>query len=257
MPLVTFRFHPREQDFPCMNATDFLIDHGKLPADTPRPSAKTPVYFRRESQAIFGREHAVVGLFLVWRTNPGYETRCFGTFGFHLGDVERLHVYHLDGRPEYVYFNAHGYGQGLWRKWSECEFDADGRLVVYVALGSHAMYPSAGTWWRTFGVIANDVCSDRGRAFRPASSEHLDADAEAKQTWAAAGEYTLITLPNRFYLPRSVISNTLLTRLLLPLPAVRRWIRQEHAADSTATEPVYGRRPWSLGALASPRLRKT
>ena len=143
LPLVTFRFHPREQDFPCMNATDFLIDNGKLPADTPRPSVKTPVYFRRQSQVLFGREHAVVGLFLVWRTNPGYQTRCFGTFGFHSGDVERIHVYYFDGEPKYVYFNAHGYGQGLWRKWSECEFDADGRLVAYVALGSHAMYPSA------------------------------------------------------------------------------------------------------------------
>ena len=54
-----------------------------------------------------------------------------------------------------VWYGAHGWRDGVWRHGEQVERE-DGRVVVYVAKGSHATYPEEGTWWRIWGH-ANDV----------------------------------------------------------------------------------------------------
>jgi hypothetical protein len=66
------------------------------------------------------------------------------------------------GKPEHVYFYAHGHGQGMWCTWDECEKTVDGGLVIYVGLYSHASYPKAGLYLRGFG-FANDLTSSAGK----------------------------------------------------------------------------------------------
>jgi len=51
--------------------------------------------------------------------------------------------------------------QGTWCKWEDCEKSSDDFLVAYVALGSHAMYPTGHTVRRLLG-LANDRLSDEG-----------------------------------------------------------------------------------------------
>lgn len=83
--------------------------------------------------------------------------------GYHTGDTERVILYLRNGEIEHVYFKAHYQGQGMWRRWSECNKDMDGNLIAYVARGSHAFYPEPKTYLRIFG-FANDQCSRRGRS---------------------------------------------------------------------------------------------
>jgi len=83
--------------------------------------------------------------------------------GYHPNDIEYVSIYSLHGQVEKVYFSAHGRGQGVWKSWSDCEKTADGNLVIYVALNSHACYPSRGLYIRIFG-LANDLCSGRGKS---------------------------------------------------------------------------------------------
>lgn len=98
------------------------------------------------------------------------------TCGYHLGDVESLYLLfdaHSDRSSlRYVYFKAHGYGQGVWRRCFQdteqapikqppmCEYDHDEKiLTVYVARFSHAFYPYAGVTLRAFG-FANDYTNN-------------------------------------------------------------------------------------------------
>jgi hypothetical protein len=87
------------------------------------------------------------------------------TLDYHVGDIEGLYVLTdpVTNVPEHVYFKAHGYEQGQWRTWNQCEKTSDGTgLVAYIARGSHALYPSAGIWPRIFG-FACDLCSNKGK----------------------------------------------------------------------------------------------
>lgn len=94
------------------------------------------------------------------------------TCGYHLGDVESLYLLFDAGSDRtdlrYVYFKAHGYGQGVWRRCFDhtaglkyaqppkCLYDDETKtLTVYIARSSHAFYPYAGITWRAFG-FAND-----------------------------------------------------------------------------------------------------
>lgn len=84
--------------------------------------------------------------------------------GYHPHDIEYVSIYAIAGVNKKVFFSAHSPNQGTWCSWEECEKTTDGRLIVYVALNSHACYPHAGRYWRVFG-LANDVCSDKGNTF--------------------------------------------------------------------------------------------
>jgi hypothetical protein len=92
------------------------------------------------------------------------------TLGFH--NVDREHVVILRDEETntyaWVFFSAHNM-EGKWRTAKSCAWSnmsSGAHLHVYVALGSHANYPTPTTWWRIFG-LANDRCSKRGDILVP------------------------------------------------------------------------------------------
>ena len=92
--------------------------------------------------------------------------------GYHPHDVEGVYIL-FDPKtkePRHVYYKAHGFGQGEWKPWEQCRKTANGALIVYFAVNSHATYYKAGYFRRIFG-FANDRTSDRGRRV-PISDSH-------------------------------------------------------------------------------------
>lgn len=88
--------------------------------------------------------------------NPA--TVCFGSFGAHAVDNERVTV-RVDKNTMQIidmYFGAHQENDGVWRQKGEF-LEHGGRPVVFVAKASHAMYPTPGTYVYAFG-FANDHC---------------------------------------------------------------------------------------------------
>lgn len=68
--------------------------------------------------------------------------------------------------------------QGAWRKWEECEKSSDDFLVAYVALGSHAMYPTGQTVRRLLG-LANDRLSEEGPTMTIPQTSFVSAKAHS------------------------------------------------------------------------------
>ena len=109
---------------------------------------------------------------LVFSFNAAHKV-CCSFVGAHSVDLEHVTVRtSLAGdRLDWIYFGAHGSADGVWRRADEIEVlpapaeDAEAtaagmrtRPVVYCTAGSHAMYPTPGTWCRICG-LANDHTS--------------------------------------------------------------------------------------------------
>jgi len=129
------------------------IDHGKvyndyaIPYQSKRDDPANPVprmMYTRVVSRPDGSENSFIQYWLLYYANDQAEI-------FHEGDWEVVQV-DLDGKlkPYRADYSQHGYGQ--WRNWDEnipghvekSENNAD-RPVVYVGLGSHANYFTAGT----------------------------------------------------------------------------------------------------------------
>ena len=128
--------------------------------------------------------------------------------GYHKHDVEAVIVLcNKDTKePVYVYFKAHGTGQGAWKDWDQCEKNEDGALVVYVAWGSHATYSNPGAICRIFG-FANDCTSHKGRRILitsktcvPAPQVQLSSGIKISDTIYPVPKFS-ITEGQRFFLP--------------------------------------------------------
>jgi len=65
-----------------------------------------------------------------------------------------------DNEVDSVYYGCHGVEDGVWRSRDVASFDGT-HPVVYIAKGSHGVYPSEGPWAR-FCCLANDVTSSWG-----------------------------------------------------------------------------------------------
>lgn len=143
-----------------------------------------PLYYTRDKAAFRGADYLAVTFSLFFADNPGYRVCGCVTAGRHSGDVERVVVLfdEADSEPCWVYYGAHGAGQGVWRQWADCEKTAAGHLVVHVAPQSHGMYPEKGRYLRVFG-FANDVCDDDGEAWIPDEACRCDA---RRQTWSTS-----------------------------------------------------------------------
>ncbi|PFH58742.1 hypothetical protein XA68_13302 [Ophiocordyceps unilateralis] len=89
-------------------------------------------------------------------------------FGNHVGDWEHCMVRFQHGIPRGLYLSEHEGGQAY--AWSAVEKTADGRPVVYSALGSHAMYALAGDhpYVLPLGLL-KDV-TDKGPRWDPAKN---------------------------------------------------------------------------------------
>lgn len=80
---------------------------------------------------------------------------CFKA-GDHRADMERFSFYLNKNSHEIekIYLGAHGSKDGMWLVPNDFE-KQDGKIVLYCALGSHAFYNEAKTYWRYLG-LAND-----------------------------------------------------------------------------------------------------
>lgn len=221
---VEFRFHRRQQH-EVMSVSRFL---GVTPASE---TSERPVYYRIKRVAFREKEYIALYYAVFYAANPGFHVCCcMGSgrtggsrasgIGYHEADVERI-VILLDEHtrwPRWVYYGAHGGGQGCWRRWEDAEKAHDGVLVVYVSYRSHGFYPSAGTYWRAFG-LANDITGD-GVRWRPRLDEDFQ-DAMA-QTWTLSHFQVRrgINGPQNAVDP-SATSITAWERFALALPMVR------------------------------------
>lgn len=165
-----FFFHPKETEFPC-NALEMKLDRPMQLE--PQVYALGPYDCVKENVTYNTMRYSI-----LYRTNPGVRIGNIGPqAGFHKGDIEFILV--LSDKktksPVWVYFSAHGSNEGTWRKWKDCQVLRNETLQVYVALGSHANYPTPGIKKRVL-YCANDICAANGKQwfvdqFIPASSE--------------------------------------------------------------------------------------
>jgi hypothetical protein len=155
--MISLKFHPKEIEFP--RSVDNIPVHSPC------------VYFTRQYQTVDDIMYLMTTYSFYYKNNHAIGC-CHSLFpensllGFHPHDVEHVSIYSRNGTNMLVYFSAHGYGQGMWKEWNECEKDKDNRLVVYVARNSHACYPESRTYIRAFG-LANDECSSEGKTVIP------------------------------------------------------------------------------------------
>ncbi|TEA20917.1 putative vacuolar protein sorting-associated protein TDA6 [Colletotrichum sidae] len=90
-------------------------------------------------------------------------------FGDHVGDWEHNMVRFRDGKPMGIYYSQHGGGAAF--NWGDSKLSkADGRPVVYSALGSHANYASPGNQVHNAAVV--DYC-DAGTRWDPVKSAYF------------------------------------------------------------------------------------
>ena len=160
LPIIPLelRFHPKEKSK--LSKKDF--------SDSLLPI----VYFRRDEYPYlyYGKKYISMTYYMCYAEN--YAIGLMGLFpfnpslGYHPKDIEIIRIL-FDYKtliPSYVYFSAHAQ-EGIWIKFTDCQFQ-NRKLIVYVALGSHAVKPHPGTSVRIFG-FANDFYSSNGQHISP------------------------------------------------------------------------------------------
>ena len=180
VPTIELRLHPRELLRPSRSPDD-------APSVLPILNTTAPPSSRADCSVTYVSAPAPFlwkGAPYVIRTLSFYYAEnlalgCWGTcikprsqrWGYHTDDFESVTMawpaeQKDGGPPAHVFFHAHSQAQGQWRAWETCEKTADGALIVYVALHSHASYPMPGRYRRVFG-LADDVCDKNGPRVRP------------------------------------------------------------------------------------------
>jgi hypothetical protein len=151
LPSIRINFHPLETVFPNNNGTtvDCTIREGHF-------NYKGIVYDSIEYAFDYAESIAEACFFCCPKSS---------CCGYHLGDHEKVILLKLNNNIEHVYFNAHGVGEGMWKRWQDCDKDTDGNLIAYVSRGNHAFYPEPKTYLRIFG-FSNDQCSNRGLSLK-------------------------------------------------------------------------------------------
>lgn len=119
-----------------------------------------------------------------------------------------------------VYYNCHERNDGQWKAKFETS-PATQRPVVYVALYSHAHYPTHGTWWWLCGLI-RDPCS---AGFRWEPQQHIRLTVETtpwiqyRSGWTRERKCPMIrynSLPITMALSTAKQSNTWYRRICCP-----------------------------------------
>lgn len=172
MPL--FWFHNKEQYF-SMYITDY-VKYCKETVDGERllindPNVKYGTKYQLQVLANITELHDDVGelvtdiVYYIWFPHNGP----IGVFnsGEHVYDMEHITIRFRCAKaniqtatPWRVLYSIHS--KHMWRYWRDDDVDvsSDNRLNVYIAKGSHAMYPQSKTYYRYMGT-ANDTC-ERG-----------------------------------------------------------------------------------------------
>jgi hypothetical protein len=195
--------------------SDFL----QLP---PTEKTERPIYYHWKDHEYRGQVWDALYYVLFYPYNPGYQVLC-KTVGFHEGDLERVIVlYSKDTKePKWVYFGAHGQGQGVWREYAKCKFSNDGTLRVFVSPTSHAFYPEAHSYSRVC-FAANDVCDESGEEWKPLPS---DFEPSENQIWSETYQQLRPGINSPLY-ARAPNEHSIShwERILLFLPCVRKAI---------------------------------
>jgi hypothetical protein len=127
---------------------------------TRAPTAGRPLVYGRAIRD--GEGHRWLQYWLFFTANP--QDRGVVSTGRHRGDWELLQLrLGRDERPVEATFAQHSWAEGC--AWPEIE-RAGSAPVVYIANGSHALYPRAGRADRPF-PDPNDEADGRGRRMRP------------------------------------------------------------------------------------------
>lgn len=155
---LELRFHPKEKSR--LSKKDFS-------------DSSLPVVYYRYDEFIYlyyGKRYLSITYYMHYAENFAiglnhmfpYNT----SLGYHPIDVEILRIlFDIDtGIPKFVFFSAHAQ-EGIWVPFNNCEF-VNNKLIVYVALGSHAIKPHSGIFLRIFG-LASDHYSQNGRHISP------------------------------------------------------------------------------------------
>lgn len=94
-------------------------------------------------------------------------------YGHHKGDIEHItvEVKKSDGSLIRVFFGAHGDADGRWVAAKDIKYE-DGRILAFIALDGHGIYPNDGVYFRFFG-LANDI-TNRGVKWDPTAIPFFD-----------------------------------------------------------------------------------
>jgi hypothetical protein len=112
--------------------------------------------------------HFLIQYIFLYAYNPPY-TLGMLSFGGHDCDIEHItmkilkHVLRIDE----IFFSAHRSSDGRWVSRVNLEMEYT-HPILYIAKGSHAIYPRESVYFRIFG-IANDHTSSKGVVSRPSN----------------------------------------------------------------------------------------
>lgn len=193
--------HPDEKYFPC--SIDWLIQNSRLDDFVRGTTISPPTHLDLFNQAksdnfakrsdgdlvlsfdsqVFKGEHPMRNVpcyalyreknnkiyltyIFVYAKNGEYDILGLANAGQHPADLEHLTV-ELDLATQSllrVMFSAHGTKDGRWVNASDIQFE-DGKMVSYMALNGHGLYPKEGIAFRLFG-LANDYLG-KGAKWEP------------------------------------------------------------------------------------------
>ena len=179
-----------------------------------------PIYYNQKRVEWQGVEYNALYLVLFFMVNPGY-----ASIGYHPGDVEKIIILKDKdtNQPKYVYYGAHGHGEGVWVPWDKCEKQQDS-LIVYVSPTSHGMYPRRKKYMRVFG-FANDKCDGKGERWHPQPEDFEDA---SKQSWSQSHFQVIRGINSPLNSPEpSIASITTFQRFFLPLPFILKRVKNQ------------------------------
>ena len=191
---LKFNFHPHETVFPC-DVRDMRSSEPKL--YPPAIYVLGPYDVKKGAHVYDTYKYTI-----HYRENPGVKLANVGPqMGFHEGDTEFILSLHnkKTGTPEWVFYSAHSIQEGSWKSWDSANVenrdDKEWQMLnVYVALGSHANYPSPGIKYRV-ALLANDEASSSGLKWLVKASELVKATDELAAMSIGSNKMTKPIIP--------------------------------------------------------------
>lgn len=186
-------------------------------------TSTSPIYYHFKHVLWGGKPFVALYYVMFFDTNPGY---CFN-LGAHPADVERCVIlFDFDSlEPKFVFFGAHGNGQGSWLPFAECEKNTFGALRIFVSPTSNAFYPKAKVYWRAFGLL-NDVTSDDGKKWQPSLANFQLSD---QQSWSHTHYQVAKGINNPMNVPDpEAYSITTWERFAIGLPFINERLKKRH-----------------------------
>jgi hypothetical protein len=189
-------FHPNEQYYPC--SIEYYFKHSTLQDSDNNIVSATPLtpqnicsydvaemektFLKIDKSAWEGPNNIlntpmyvsvaetintyILKYIFLYAYNGSYKLGSFN-IGGHDCDIEHITIHvskNLHTITE-IFYSAHGTADGMWVSSANIEFTGS-HPNVYIARGSHATYPTAGIYYRIFG-LANDFTRNDGFVLKP------------------------------------------------------------------------------------------